>query len=178
MARWFIDQEERIRADLISVHSELPGAMQLRAQDGDFIIACRADRIDFMSGGVARVIDYKTGSVPAMKQVEAGFFPQLTLQAAILMQGGFPGLAISPDGILELQYVKLSSKASFGEVTTLDLKPSSEDCIQAHLNGLASLLTSYGSADTSYLPRLTTDRMEDIGDYDHLSRRMEWILAG
>ena len=38
--------------------------------------------------GGARLIDYKSGTPPGKKEVTIGLAPQLTLEAAILMQGG------------------------------------------------------------------------------------------
>ena len=43
------------------------------------------------SGGAA-LIDYKTGAPPGVNEVKVGFAPQLTLEAAMLARGGFPGL--------------------------------------------------------------------------------------
>ena len=37
------------------------------------------------------ILDYKTGQPPTGKQVRMGLSPQLTLEAAILREGGFEG---------------------------------------------------------------------------------------
>ena len=39
------------------------------------------------------ILDYKTGQPPTGKQVRMGLSPQLTLEAAILREGGFAGIA-------------------------------------------------------------------------------------
>ena len=38
------------------------------------------------------ILDYKTGQPPTGKQVRMGLSPQLTLEAAILREGGFAGI--------------------------------------------------------------------------------------
>ena len=38
------------------------------------------------------ILDYKTGQPPTGKQVRMGLSPQLTLEAAILREGGFDGI--------------------------------------------------------------------------------------
>ena len=59
---------------------------------GPFRLTSRADRIDVLTIGGATLIDYKSGTPPGVNEVKAGFAPQLTLEAAILMRGGFEGL--------------------------------------------------------------------------------------
>ena len=39
------------------------------------------------------ILDYKTGQPPTGKQVRMGLSPQLTLEAAILREGGFEDIA-------------------------------------------------------------------------------------
>jgi ATP-dependent helicase/nuclease subunit B len=57
-----------------------------------FTVTAKADRIEPTADGLAHILDYKTGAAPSKKQVETGFSPQLTLTAAILREGGFPGM--------------------------------------------------------------------------------------
>ena len=42
--------------------------------------------------GTFAIIDFKTGQPPGLKEVFAGFSPQLTLEAVMLMEGAFDGL--------------------------------------------------------------------------------------
>jgi ATP-dependent helicase/nuclease subunit B len=51
----------------------------------------RADRIDRNADGTLAVVDYKTGSPPSGKQVQAGFALQLGLIGMIAEDGGFAG---------------------------------------------------------------------------------------
>ena len=58
-----------------------------------FKLSARADRIDVLRSGGARLIDYKSGAPPTAKEVKAGFSPQLTLEAAMLRPGRIRGAA-------------------------------------------------------------------------------------
>ncbi len=53
------------------------------------------------------IVDYKTGQPPTGKQVRMGLSPQLTLEAAILREGGFDGIAAG-SSVSEIVYVKLN----------------------------------------------------------------------
>ena len=80
------------------VVAECNGGIAFPVAGEDFSLTCRADRIDLMADGSARIVDYKTGGVPSTREVEAGLAPQLTLQAAILARGGFTGMRRDGDG--------------------------------------------------------------------------------
>src|SRR5207244_11138937 len=73
-----------------------------------FTLSARADRIERRSDGSYAILDYKTGQPPTGKQVRMGLSPQLTLEAAILREGGFD--AIDADSsVSQLVYVRLSA---------------------------------------------------------------------
>ena len=58
-----------------------------------FMLSARADRIERRRDGSFAILDYKTGQPPTGKQVRMGLSPQLTLEAAILREGGFESIA-------------------------------------------------------------------------------------
>jgi len=176
IAAWLADEETIVRPAILRVHAEVGGAMQLAIGGNGFSLTCRADRIDELADGLARVIDYKTGTVPTSTMVKAGLSPQLTLQAAILEAGGFPGIGALRT--CELAYVKLSGGEPPGEFRKLDLGGDVLTVAHEHLTGLTRLLTVYASPSQSYLPRVMMKKEDDEGGYDHLSRFREWALAG
>ena len=80
--------------------------------DGEpFTVTARADRLE-EADGVVHVWDYKTGHAPTRKEIDSGLSPQLTLTAAIIAGGGFPGLPSTPG---DLGYVRLTGREPPGE---------------------------------------------------------------
>jgi ATP-dependent helicase/nuclease subunit B len=176
IARWFVAEEEARRPKIVHVHAEIGGRQTIAIAGRPFTLSCRADRIDILPDGTARIIDYKTGAAPSGKQVAAGLAPQLTLQVALLELGAFQDLR--PHVTCEIAYVKLGTGDPAGKVSTLDLKQPVMDCARAHLAGLIDLLGRYAEENQAYLPRAIIEKEDDVLDYDHLSRVREWALSG
>lgn len=176
IAHWLTDQEQVTRAGLRRVVAEINGWIELQIAEKAFQLSCRADRIDLLKDGTARIVDYKTGSVPSAEQVKIGLAPQLTLQAAILEGGGFETLG--PLTASDLVYVKLGGGEPAGDVKQLKLDPDVMTVAHAHLGGLKTLLTQYSQPSQAYLPRAMVEKEDEARDYDHLSRYREWALAG
>ena len=106
VARWFVEHERGRRTGIASTATELAGRPRIsRPPGGPFTLTARADRIDATVDGRAAIVDYKTGAVPSRKDVAAGLAPQLPLEAAILVAGGFEGIGAAPDP--DLVYWKL-----------------------------------------------------------------------
>ena len=101
-----LDFEHRSRGEIVRILVERPGRIALPLRGGaEFTLTARADRIDMLRSGRATLIDYKSGSPPGAKEVKIGLAPQLSLEAAILMRGGFEALgAVRPERAL---YIKL-----------------------------------------------------------------------
>lgn len=174
IALWMAETEPASRADAVQVLAEREGMLELAIGGGSFRLSCRADRIDMLADGSARIIDYKTGRIPSGKQVESGLSPQLTLQAAILARGGFRGIAARD--VSGIGYVKLSGGDPAGEASPVKVDVMALSGL--HLAKLEALLSSYASAEQAYLPRAIVEKEDDAGDYDHLSRHREWTLSG
>ena len=68
-----------------------------------FTLTARADRIERLREGGAALIDYKTGAPPGVAEVQVGFAPQLTLEAAMLARGAFADIgALEPATALSI----------------------------------------------------------------------------
>ncbi len=170
LAPWFIAEERTLRANLVRSHAEVAGQHSF---DG-FTLTGRADRIDILAQGRARIVDYKTGRVPTSVQVKSGLAPQLTLEAALVALGDFKG--VDPIEVDELLYIKLSG----GQPPGL-LQPMDDIDVMAtareHLEKFKALIRAYDDADHGYLPRAAMEREQDTSPFDHLSRWREWSLT-
>jgi ATP-dependent helicase/nuclease subunit B len=168
-ARGFVELE-RSRHDLIAAsHLEIKGSLAL----GDFILTGVADRIDILKDGAAAILDYKTGAIPSQKQVAQLLSPQLPLEAAMLAQGGFPG--IGKRIAEELIYLSLASERLAREPRSI------EDAVTLAGEAVARLaqrIAWFQEEATAYRSRVRPFRADIAGDYDHLARVREWSPSG
>ena len=93
IARWFLDFERQRSGGVRERLCEVAGVLMVPGPAGPFTLTARADRIDWLTDGSLTIIDYKTGAIPKQDEVAAGFAPQLPLEAAIALGGGFKGIA-------------------------------------------------------------------------------------
>jgi ATP-dependent helicase/nuclease subunit B len=177
VAHWLAEQEAELKQGLLRIHAEVKGELSFEIAGATHKLTARADRIDALQNG-ARIIDYKTGVLPTPKQVESGLSPQLPLEAAILIHGGFANLRDGSD--LEALYMRISaSMKGLEKKSPFDAADSGlRELAEKHLAGLKVLLTHYRNESMPYLPRLAVFKEEDEADFDHLSRYLEWQLAG
>ncbi len=171
MARWFIDEEKQLRKGLARSWVEQEGRLVFEAPGGPFRLTGRADRIDRLNDGTARVIDYKTGVAPSAPQVEAGLSPQLPLEAAMLRRGAFADIGPLKAG--ELAYIRLTGGQVAGEVRRLKIKDISA-LAETTFDRLRRLVARYDDPGQPYSPRAVVEREEEARDYDHFSRFPEW----
>ncbi|MFO1122887.1 MAG: double-strand break repair protein AddB [Hyphomicrobiales bacterium] len=176
IAAWLVAEEAAQRPGIRRVHAEVEGRTTLAIGDATFILTCRADRVDVLTDGTARIVDYKTGSVPSAKEVKAGLAPQLTLQAAILGRGGFAPIAAMP--VSQVSYVRLSGGDPAGEDKGPGLGGDLPRVVEEHVVGVVALIAAYRDPEQAYLPRAMMKHEDDASPYDHLSRYREWALAG
>ena len=148
IAQWMAEQEPELRRGVERVMAERNGAIELAIRGEPFRLSCRADRIDLMADGHARIIDYKTGTLPTTRTVKSGLTPQLTLEAAILARGGFQGMAARDTA--EIAYIHLTGGDPPGEIKMLDLPVM--ELAHRHLGELEKLLAAYASVDAGLLP--------------------------
>ncbi len=171
-ADWFVATEEARRANGTPVAREVRGRLEIDLPGGAFSITAQADRIDRLNAGGAAIYDYKTGKPPSEKQIAAGFYQQLHLQAAILAQGGFDGLPAMDTTCGG--YIGLTGSKKGGDEVILDVKP---DEIAERLEGVRTLLAAYDTG-APFTAMGRPEMARDGGDYDHLARRREWWGEG
>ena len=103
------------RDDIDEINAEIRGEIAIPLDnERTFILSARADRIERRHDGSFAILDYKTGQPPTGKQVRMGLSPQLTLEAAILREGGFEDIDAG-SSVGELVYVRLSGNNPPGE---------------------------------------------------------------
>jgi ATP-dependent helicase/nuclease subunit B len=174
---FFLAFERETRAAIGQIWVERQGTIAVPLASGSpFKLSARADRIDHLQSGGARLIDYKSGAPPAAKEVKAGFSPQLTLEAAMLRRKGFDGLP--PLETEEAIYLKLGGAAGGEEKYAGGKGENIGELAEQHFVGLKMLLTAFSCEETPYLSRPFPKFVPRYSDYDHLARVKEWSATG
>ncbi|MGU3536657.1 double-strand break repair protein AddB [Methylobacterium sp. A54F] len=181
MAEAYLPWEFERRSELARIHPEVSGRWVIPMGSETFTLRARADRIELRRDGTACIVDFKTGAPPSAREVFAGFSPQLTLEAAMLMAGAFAGLPAArttPD----LLYVHASGGRR--PFTPAPVKPprgdarSVEAIVADHADRLRGLVARFLTGEAAYVSRPYPKYARAYGDYDHLARVLEWSLAG
>ena len=183
MARWFVhdaDCERSWRRDLLRAHPECEGRIAFDIAGAPFSLSARADRLDVLADGTLRIIDYKTGTLPSRGGDK--YDPQIDLEAAIAMHGGF-GDAGEAREVRELLLVRVHGGEPPGRVDKWHKRPGRGKPppeygpawrAEQALDGLKRLLEDYAGPAQPYLPLDHGQRPRE-DDYDHLSRWREWL---
>ena len=165
IAHWFAGWESARRGDTAAIHAEVRGTLPIPLGDRTFTLRGVADRIERRADGSYVILDYKTGQARTEKQVRSGLAPQLTLEAAILRGGGFPGIPAGAS-VSGLAYVLLKG----GE-------PAGRDCAIDFKEGTCGQPGRYGTAPSHVhcdAVRRRSDPLPLAGppDVDHPLRRL------
>nr|WP_303657317.1 PD-(D/E)XK nuclease family protein [Asticcacaulis aquaticus] len=181
LAREFVRFEAGRRAAKPRLLIEKAGQLSFTLPRGEFVINAKADRVEIHDGGMD-ILDFKTGQPPSPKAVLAGFYPQLTLTAAILKYGTFEGLEAShrAKGLGTLSYVRLSSDAVKERVVFDKKNPlTTDEMADRALIRVKERLGQYENPSQGYVSwRAPQFRLERGGDYDQLARLYEWHVLG
>jgi ATP-dependent helicase/nuclease subunit B len=178
IAEWLARFEIARRAKLSRFDAEIGGSIAIPFGAEEFNLTVRADRIECLKDGRYAVLDYKTGAPPSDKQVLSGLSPQLTLEAAILRQGGFKDIP-SDATVAQLVYVRLRGGAVAGELLPVKIKDGTpDDHADLALSKLTKLVATFADPATPYYSLLHPMWTTHYGTYDHLARVQEWSLSG
>lgn len=180
-ARQFLDYERRRDADILERHAEKKGRWVFPALDG-FTLVGKADRLDVKRDGTLEIIDFKTGGVPAPKDMTAFDAPQLLLEAAMARAGIFPDLP--PRDTSALTYIKIGLGPAAFQVKPFKLRngmtlmQAVDEILRRTQGHVDAFLLHDGLPMTARIrPRVETGRKSYPGDYDHLARTDEWTLT-
>src|SRR5882672_5907345 len=185
IAAWFSDWEIARRGNIAEIAAEIRGEIPIRLDnERTFVLSARADRIERRQDGTFAILDYKTGQPPTGKQVRMGLSPQLTLEAAILREGGFADIPAG-SSVGELVYVRLSGNNPPGEQRSLELRINKSDAPQPPdvaageaRRKLEALIRAFENESQAYTSLNLSMWSNRYGTYDDLARIKEWSAAG
>ena len=181
IVRWFAGWERVRREGIETIAAETPGGISIPlGNERTFHLSARADRVERCRDGSYAILDYKTGQPPTGKQVRLGLSPQLTLETAILREGGFAGIDAG-SSVSQLVYVRLSGNNPPGEERILDLKVKPGDTPQTPDEAateakqkLEALIRAFEDEKQGYTSLNLPMWAYRYGAYDDLARIKEW----
>ncbi len=180
IAEWIVEHEREAREGLKHAYAEARGEILITEGLARPVrLVGKADRIDLRDDGTLDIVDYKTGMPPSAKQVERGLAPQLPLEAAMAVRGGFTS---EQDGSIpalqagRLIYLRLTGGETAGE--RREIEDAEGELAEEIFQSLIMLLKQYEDERTPYLSRPRVKFLSQYGDYDHLARVKEWASAG
>ena len=172
IAEWVVAYEEDHRAGLKRAYAEVSGEIEVTGLKQPVTLRGRADRIDVMNDGTLAIIDYKTGRVPGVKEVQQGLAPQLPLEAAMALMGAFKDIPKAKAS--KLLFLRLTGGDKAGEERAIPV----EDLAAETWANLVALLKQYEDEATPYLSNPRPQFLGRYADYDHLARVKEWSSGG
>lgn len=187
IASWVVQAEEAWRETAgtpRSIKTELRGQVDMPdAPHGPFRLVGRADRIDFDAENRVIVRDYKTGTLPTARDVQFGWSPQLPLEAAMILRGGFLGLPkIDTEKTAEiggLVYWRLTGGAEPGAEVAVSAgkEISLTDLAEQTWVRLRERVVAYDNPAQPYLSHPHPGQEPRFADYARLARVPEWNTA-
>ena len=173
-----IEAARRSERTLVALQPEVRGTYEMARPGGPFGLVGRADRIERRREGGLAILDYKTGTPPSQKEVDAGLAPQLLLEAAMAEAGAFgDDLTGTAE---ELTYWHLTGGFVAGELRTL-FKGDAAAIAAAVGNArdaLCGLIDAFDLPDRCYLSQPQPGFAPRFSDYAQLARVAEWAAAG
>ena len=147
-----------------------------------FTLIGRADRIDTRRDGSLEILDFKTGGVPAAKDMRAFDAPQLLLEAAMARAGAFTEIARRDS--YALTYIKIGLGPAAFQIMPFKLRDGTSlmqavDEIERRMQGHIDVFLLHDDLPMAarIRPRDSGGRKPYPGDYDHLARTDEWTLT-
>ncbi|HEV2564622.1 MAG TPA: double-strand break repair protein AddB [Microvirga sp.] len=181
LATEFVTWEQARRPALVDVHAERSGRLSIPLPDGTiFTLRARADRIEHRRDGGFTIVDFKTGQPPGVKEVYAGFSPQLTLEAMMLMKGAFKGLPAAKE-TPDLIYVHTTGGRE--PIKPREIGPTGKETrtvaeiVEEHRRRFEGMIVRYAKGEAAYVSRPFPKYARRFSEYDHLARVKEWSLA-
>ncbi len=145
-----------------------PAGLELKGQmaflEPDFLLTCKADRIDRLADGQLALYDYKTGAPPTPTQ-QMRFNKQLLLEAMMVEAGAFAGIQ---------GQAALAAFLGVGKAYDEVIAPLADTPAPQIRQEFLALLAAWSEPARGYTARMAHFKEDDRSDYDHLSRFGEW----
>jgi ATP-dependent helicase/nuclease subunit B len=172
-AAWFAETEPARRTDVERSLAEVEGSLVLDGGAKPFTLTARADRIDVAKAGLV-ITDYKTGGNidDLAGRAKKGEAPQLPLEAAIALAGGFTGLPAGP--VAGLRYISSSGGEPPGLEHTFGNGDGAALARDAR-GGLERLIAAFDRETTPYKAVRRSRFQYRYDAYAHLARVAEWM---
>ena len=143
---------------------------------GGVTLKGRVDRLD-VGAGALRVVDYKTGTPPKVKDVEGLYQTQLALLGRLAEAGLFGNTGGAR--VEALEYWKLSGGREPGVVSAALGRKAGADAVQAHMDAawadFEALVCGWLTGDRPFRAKLHMVYGRRFSDYDQLARVAEWL---
>ncbi|MBL4757177.1 MAG: PD-(D/E)XK nuclease family protein [Rhizobiales bacterium] len=173
LAPWFASENKKLLKGVSKSFAEIDGEIRWMSPGGEFILNARADRIDLYEDGRISIYDYKTGTAPSAKQEQRGFSPQLLLEGAIALTGGFSSERSLQSDINHLAYIELAGRQPPGKIKYIAEDDPGGESLQA-LDRLKIMIEKFDDETRPYFSRPHPTFTSRYGDYDQLARVQEW----
>jgi ATP-dependent helicase/nuclease subunit B len=175
MAEAFVAFEARRRDRHPRLVIESRGEIRFPVAGREFALIAKSDRLEVRDDHVD-ILDFKTGYPASLKQVLAGFYPQLTLTGAILRHGGFEGIRGKSVG--DMIYIRVAPD-DVSERYVQEKGVPNDDLAEKALTSLRRRLDAYAKPNKAYLSWTAPQFLKNRGgDYDQLARLYEWYVLG
>ncbi|MEM7652164.1 MAG: double-strand break repair protein AddB [Pseudomonadota bacterium] len=185
VAHWFVEMEVQRRPTVDRVLTEISGKIEIPGSRAGAALTGKGDRFDIDVDGSVTIIDYKTGKPPSNADVLKGRAPQLSLEAAMVTQGGFSELGARH--VAALEYWRLTGGREPGKIQSVEkAKKGVADHLVENgeinlgalaaeaLEGVCRLVAAFEDERTPYAASPNTARQLKFNDYTHLARLLEW----
>lgn len=161
IARAFLEKETELRREQYESACEIKAESQHDIAGETVTLVAKADRVD-MGANVARLIDYKTGTLQNAKSIEEGRALQLPLTA----------LALRDKRITQLVYWGLKGRIGQDDWVEAD---NSDALMEKTLNNFIQAMEYILAGDTEFAASYAARNSRSDDGYDYLTRRREWL---
>ena len=172
MAHFIIITQKKIVPLIDKVLPETELETELSVDNMSFILFGTPDCVQFHKDGTVSIIDFKTQSaMPSIKEVLAGYAPQLPLEAVLVNDNS----ETKTKPISDLSYWALTGKDEGGKIVSIQKTIDGlANIIAEAKTGLIELIRTFNNPQVPYEVSPIPAQAPMYDDYEHLARSQEW----